>query len=202
MDRGAVRFEGDPARAIQQYSLIAWTDAGPEQPKSVDGIRITRVQLIDEQGHPSAIFRTLGKMRIRVDYQTLRRVRHAAIAVDIHRADGVYCASADTVADGCDLDVLAGSGYVDLVFRKLALTTGCYVGSVRILDAVGGRVFDRRNRAYPFTVISDRREAGVIHLDHEWSHQQSPALITKESPVTQPETDLAEAPARRVVPLI
>ena len=201
MDRGVVRFEGDPAYAIQQYSLIAWKDAGHEQPKSVDGIRITRVQLIDEHGHPSAIFRTLGQMRVRIDYQTPRRVRHAAIAVDIHRADGVYCASADTVADGCDLDVPAGRGHVDVVFRKLALTTGGYVGSVRILDAAGGRVYDRRNRAYPFTVISDRREGGILYLDREWSHQRSPALVTGESSPTQPETDAPEAPARRAVPL-
>jgi hypothetical protein len=144
-----------------------------------------RVELPDEDGQSSAMFRTMGGMRVRVHYETRRPVRNAAIAVGIHRGDGIYCAGVSTVADRYSLDVLEGVGYVDVVFSKLALLPGCYLGSVTILDGAGGRSHDRRERAYPFTVVSDCRDAGVMYLDHRWAHQQStPAVVEKPRPVS------------------
>jgi lipopolysaccharide transport system ATP-binding protein len=186
VEKGIVRFDGDPARGIQQYSVTAWKDAGSEQSNSGDGIRVSGVQLLDEHDDPGAIFRSMGTMRVRVGYEALIPIRHAAIAIDIHRADGIYCAGADTVADGHDLQELAGAGHIDLVFPKLVLAPGCYLGSARILDARSGRVYDRRDRAYPFTVISDRREGGVLYLEREWSHQRSTGAPESRAYVATP----------------
>jgi len=81
--------------------------------------------------------------------------------------------------------VLDGVGHVDVVFPNLALLPGCYLGSVRILDGGGAPPHDRRDRAYPFTIVSDRRDAGVVYLDHGWAHQQStPAVVDKSRPVS------------------
>jgi lipopolysaccharide transport system ATP-binding protein len=184
LDHGTVQFEGDPARAIQEYRRVPWTNTDREHaPHSA--IWISRVELLDEGGQSPAMFRTMGSMRVRVHYETQRPVRNAAIAVGIHRADGIYCAGVSTVADRCNLEVLEGVGYVDVVFPKLALLPGCYLGSVTILDGAGGLPHDRRDRAYAFTVVSDRRDAGVVHLEHVWSHQQStPAGVEKPRPVS------------------
>jgi len=184
VDRGTVRFDGDPARAIQEYRRVPWTNTDPEHPPQ-SAVWIARVELLDEGGQSSATFRTMGSMRIRVHYETRRPVRHAAIAVDIHRGDGIYCAGVSTVADRCNLEVLEGVGYVDVVFPNLALLPGCYLGSVKILDGTGRPPHDRRDRAYPFTIVSDRRDAGVVYLDHGWTHRQStPAAAEKPRPVS------------------
>jgi lipopolysaccharide transport system ATP-binding protein len=184
LDRGTVRFEGDPAHAIQEYRRVPWTNTDPER-ALYSAIWIARVELLDEGGQSSATFRTMGSMRVRIHYETQRPVRNAAIAVGIHRADGIYCAGISTVADRCNLEVLEGVGYFDLVFPKLALLPGCYLGSVTILDGAGGLPHDRRDRAYPFTVVSDRRDAGVVYLDHAWAHQQSTAAAAeKPQPVS------------------
>jgi lipopolysaccharide transport system ATP-binding protein len=183
LDRGTVRFEGDPAHAIQEYRRIPWTDTAEHPPHSA--IWIAQVELLDEDGQSSAMFRTMGSMRVRVHYETRRPVRNAAIAVDIHRGDGIYCAGVSTVADRCNPEVLEGVGYVDVAFPNLALLPGCYLGSVRILDGGGGPPHDRRDRAYPFTIVSDRRDAGVVYLDHGWTHQPStPAVVDKARPVS------------------
>jgi hypothetical protein len=175
IDHGTVRFEGDPARAIQEYRLAPWTNAGAERRESRSAIQIVRAELINERGESSAIFQTMGNMRVRVHYEALRPVRNASIAVDIHRGDGIYCSGINTMIDRRDLGVLEGVGHVDLVFPRLALLPGSYLSSIGILDATSGGAYDLRNRAYPFSVISDRRDLGVVYLDHEWSHQPSPA---------------------------
>jgi len=173
IDHGTVRFDGDPARAIQEYRLARWTDAGGNRRDSSSAIQIVRAELINERGEPSAVFQTMGGMRVRVHYEALRPVRNASIAIEIHRSDGICCSGISTMVDRRDLGVLEGIGHVDLVFPRLALLPGSYLGSVEILDATSGSAYDQRNRAYPFSVISDRRDFGIVLLDHEWSHQST-----------------------------
>ena len=48
VDRGTVRFEGDPAHAIQQYRRVPWTNADPEHPPH-SAVWIARVELLDER---------------------------------------------------------------------------------------------------------------------------------------------------------
>jgi lipopolysaccharide transport system ATP-binding protein len=178
MDQGAVRFEGDPARAIQEYRLVQWTNA--EGRESKGPIRITRAELLNECGEAADVFETMGRMRMRVHYEALTPVRDAAIAVDIHRGDGIYCVGVDTMTDRRDLGVLDGAGHVDLEFPRLALLPGYYLGSVWILNTTGRAAYDQRKRAYPFSVVSDRRHLGLMHMDHEWSHQQLTAAASAE----------------------
>ena len=132
-----------------------------------------RAELINERGESSGVFQTMGGMRVRVHYEARTPVRNASIAVDIHRGDGIYCSGINTMIDRRDLGVLEGVGHVELMFPRLALLPGSYLGSVEILDATSCSAYDQRNRAYPFSVISDRRDFGIVLLDHEWSHQSA-----------------------------
>jgi lipopolysaccharide transport system ATP-binding protein len=194
IDRGTVRFEGDPARAIQQYRLVTSTSADTDRSRSDGPIWIVRADLLNERGESSAVFQTMGGMRVRVHYETVRPVKNAAIAVDIHRGYGLYCAGVSTMIDRHDLGVLDGIGAVEVAFPRLALLPGWYLGSARIVDATSGVVYDRRNRAYPFSVMSDRRDAGVLYLDREWSHQ-SPGSASD-----RPELQESAALGRPLVP--
>ena len=63
-----------------------------------------------------------------------------------------------------------GEGRVELVIRKLALLPGSYSVSAGILDSKGLHPYDLQNRAYPFSVLSDRRDFGVVYLEHDWRH--------------------------------
>jgi hypothetical protein len=76
----------------------------------------------------------------------------------------------NTLMDRRDFGVLEGDGYVEVVLPQLALLPGCYLTSVGILDGIGGTTLDLHNRAYAFSVMSDRRDLGVVHLDHFWTH--------------------------------
>jgi hypothetical protein len=87
----------------------------------------------------------------------------AELVVNIRQsAEGVHCAGVSTKSDHCHLEPFDGAGYVDLMFPSLTLLHGCYVGSVTIFDIESRRPYHRRHRAFPFAVILDRRDGGLV----------------------------------------
>jgi lipopolysaccharide transport system ATP-binding protein len=182
MDHGAVKFDGDPAAAIQHYRHVPWTTGATADPVAqASPIRIVGAELLHEHGDPSAVFHTAGAMRIRIRYAATRPLANAAFAIDIHRGDGVYCAGIDTMMDGQDLGVLHGQGEVDLMLPQLNLLPGSYLISVGVRDDLAGMTLDLHRHACPFSVMSsDRREFGVVYLPHVWSHRAESATVEDE----------------------
>jgi hypothetical protein len=134
--------------------------------------------MIDADGGRSEVFRSGAPMTVRIGYETSRPVQSPGFAVDIHR-DGVYCAGLSTRIDARELGLVAGAGHVDLEVDALQLASGCYTMSVGIhrangIGQAGGLgLHDLHELAYPFSVISDHDDLGLIRLAHSWRH--SPA---------------------------
>ena len=175
VSRGRAIFSGTAAEAIQEYRRAAASSAGKSTP---DGdIWISSVQMFDENGAPTELFRGGSAMTVRIGYETKRPVAHPGFAVDIHRADGMYCTGINTRMDGQELGQLSGRGVVDLKVDALQLAAGCYAASVGIhrsggIGAGGGLgVYDVHMLAYPFTITSDRAELGMMRLEHGWIHR-------------------------------
>jgi hypothetical protein len=151
-------------------------------------IRITDVRLLQADGEVSPMFHTGWPMTIRVGYHARQPVAAPHVAIDIHTADGTYCSGINTRMDDCALGTLEGEGHVDLVVSRLSLLPGCYSISAGILDAEGLRPLDLHSRAYPFTVVSKRRDFGFAYLEHSWHHSraaEAPALEPAEAPVPE-----------------
>jgi ABC-2 type transport system ATP-binding protein len=170
IDHGIVQFDGSPAAAVNEFRragrhAAAARVADPDRP-----IQISDVRLLHADGTPSPLFQTGAAMTIQVGYRAQRDVVQPHVAIDIHGADGVYCAGINTRMDQCQLGTLNGEGHVELVIPRLALLPGSYTISAGILDPKGGRPLDLHDRAYPFSVVSDRRDFGVVYLEHTWRH--------------------------------
>jgi homopolymeric O-antigen transport system ATP-binding protein len=186
IDHGTVRFDGAPAEAIQQYRLVPWTHAA-ETSRADTAVRIVKAELLNERGEAAAVFQTRGAMCVRIRYEAREPVRDAAFAFDIYRGDGVLCAGINTLMERRDFGVIDGAGEVELLFPRLSLLPGHYLTSIGILNGAGG-TYDLQTRAHPFSIISDRRDLGIVYLDHEWTHRPtseavSPALATDSAPV-------------------
>jgi len=175
IDHGTVRFDGTPAAAIQEYRLAPSQE--PQSATSAMPVRIVHAELLNDEGARAPVFHTTGAMRVRIRYETARTVVDAAFAVDIHRADGVFCIGVNTLMGRRQRLVLDGSGRIDLVLPRLNLLPGSYLISIGILNG-SGSTYDLHNRTYPLTVISDRRELGVMFVDYEWVHH---AIGSKEA---------------------
>jgi homopolymeric O-antigen transport system ATP-binding protein len=167
IDHGVVRAEGNPAEVVGEFRRGRRAENAP----AGDGpIQITDVRLLQSDGEVSPLFQTGRPMTIQVHYHARQPVERPHVAIDIHTADGTYCAGINTRMDACSLGTLEGSGRVELVTPRLSLLPGCYSISAGILDPQGLRPLDLHARAYPFTVVSTRRDFGFVYLEHEWRH--------------------------------
>ena len=172
IDHGVVQAEGNPAEVVAEFRRGRRVEAAQagDQP-----IRITDVRLLQADGEVSPLFQTAAPMTIQVHYQAREPIARPHVAIDIHTADGTYCAGINTRMDDCTLGTLEGEGHVELKVSRLSLLPGCYSISAGILDREGLRPLDLHSRAYPFTVVSTRRDFGVVYLEHEWQHTPAPA---------------------------
>ena len=169
--RGQMVFDGAPADAVREYrGVLPALDASADADDGRDvPIRITGVD-VSAPGSSPATVESGGELRVRVSYRAARPV-DAHIAIDIHSADGVYCAGINTQMDDQDLGPLTGAGAVDLVIPRLSLLPGCYLISAGILDGRRLHALDVQSRAHPITVYSTRRDFGLVCLDHSWEHR-------------------------------
>jgi lipopolysaccharide transport system ATP-binding protein len=168
LENGETRFDGAPADAVRAYQQ-ALAHARPQAaPASDAAIVISKVELLGPDGCRSDALQTGAPATVRVHYEARRPVQGPHIAVDLHRADGVYCCGVNTRMADRDLGRADGPGVVDLNLLSLPLLPGCYTISVGILDAQCLLPYDLRDRAYPFSVVSGARERGLFHLDYQW----------------------------------
>jgi hypothetical protein len=56
--------------------------------------------------------------------------------------------------------------------------------TVGLLNPYGKHHYDLRYRAYPFSVTSERRDLGVVCLDHKWQHV--PRGVSRAAAPTMP----------------
>lgn len=166
IDHGMVRFDGRPAEAVAEFQRGRPAEGGAKRRSDLP-IQIADVQLLSANGDASPLFVTGRPMIVQVGYHAAAAVERAHVAIDIHNADGVYCAGINTRMDDRDLGTLHGDGRVELVIPKLGLLPGSYTVSIGILDS-RGLPLDLQMRAYPFSVLSDRRDFGIVYLEHEW----------------------------------
>jgi len=172
INRGETLYVGAPPEAIQAYRkfLMARANGAPRDARDT-AVRIGGVQLLDENGHASEWFRTGSRMTVRILYDAPRPIERLHFAVELHRGDGVYCYGVNSHMDARDFGAVEGRGSVDLVFPRLWLNAGFYAASVGILDADFLTTHDVHHLAYPFSVASDRRDFGVVYLEHCWRHE-------------------------------
>jgi len=193
VERGTVRFDGRPAEAVAEFRRARRDPIASGAQPDTDGIRITDVQLLQADGDCSPLFHTGQPMTVQVHYHAGRPVQRPHVAIDIHGVDGIYCAGINTRMDDYVLGTLEGDGRVELVIPKLALLPGCYTISAGILDAQGIRPLDLQSRAYPFSVVSERRDFGCVYLEHHWRHD---AGLDARSPGETTVAPVACAPRR------
>jgi lipopolysaccharide transport system ATP-binding protein len=168
LGQGREICRGTPAAVVQQYQRAVWTQDDGSMPAA--GIRIRGARLLDASGANAELVGTLDPLTIRVEYESIRDFPQMHVAVDIHRADGVYCAGLSTSIDGAPLAIREGTGHVDLAIDALRLLPGAYSISVG-LHCPGGVTCDLRMFAHPFTITSTRCDLGLIALDHRWRHR-------------------------------
>jgi ABC-type polysaccharide/polyol phosphate transport system ATPase subunit len=139
--------------------------------------RICAVQMIDASGKPRWTYHSGEEVRVRIAYESDRRLERPVFSILIHRSDGVYVSSTNTYnIDPKDLGPIEGRGEVVVTIDHLDLHRGNYFLSVGAYyepdPPYWSTEADLLDRAFQFNVLSCGRH-GVVALPASWEHGDS-----------------------------
>jgi ABC-type polysaccharide/polyol phosphate transport system ATPase subunit len=146
--------------------------AREDAPKGRHGtgeVVIREVRLSDGAGRPATELRSGETLRVEVVFEARRPVESPVMGVALFREDGVYCYGPNTKFDGCLAGTYAGRYRLTAEFPDLPLLTGNYEVSVAFYDKDHVYAYAWDHRLYPFRVVSDRPDHGVVFLKHHFT---------------------------------
>ncbi len=170
--QGKVVYDGQPDGAVREYLSGPWArpqGAANEPPPGAE-IFVEGVELLDGRLQTADAFRTGDGVTVRIHYRAPKPVTRPHFSVEILRGDLTECTTLTTHMDELDFGIVTGRGHVDVSIPKLPFLPGVYTMSVGILKESAADFHDRREYALPFSVIGDRHQSGLVHIDHEWRH--------------------------------
>ena len=132
-------------------------------------VRIREVSLKDATGRERQEFQSGETIRVEVGFETLRPVDSPIMGVAIFREDGVYCYGPNTGFDGCLGGVYDGRYRLTAEFADLPLLGGSYELSVAFYDKEHVYAYAWDHRLYPFRILADRPDHGLVRLPHRFS---------------------------------
>jgi lipopolysaccharide transport system ATP-binding protein len=149
--------------------------AKPDPSRDRGKFHICEVGMVDAVGKPRWTFQSGEPLSIQIRYESPGRVEMPIFSVLIHREDGIYVTGIntyDTEKGGSEWPPIDGSGCVELSFDSLQLARGAYLLSVGVYGfpdpPYWSHPADFHDRAYRFSVESDRHTHGLLASDAHW----------------------------------
>ena len=174
LSQGQVVDEGEPVRVIQRFREEMLSHAMREQSNggpaaaSAEPVRITHLDVRDEEGAPVDVVETGRAIRLEIGYLAERPVADPVFRVAIERLDGLLCHAALSRHGGLSLTTLSGRGMVTLTYPALNLLPNLYQVSVELFESNSPiPVAALRRHAY-FQTTADGQEHGTVRLAHLW----------------------------------
>lgn len=183
---GLIRAEGIPRDIHPQYldfmgeqrQAIADKEKARQQGKEVNAevekkrwgnghAKIQKVALLNGEGKEQTVFATGENIKLRFNYEIIKKVEDAVFGVGIFRSDGVQCYGTNTRIDGMDNFDLTENGVTELLLNNVSLLPGKYLLDVTIELGMGVPV-DYYREVYTFEIYSVIRDVGVVRLEHNW----------------------------------
>ncbi len=129
---------------------------------------IRKVSLTDAAGVPRTEFRNGETLRVEVEFETREPLDSPVMGVALFRDDGVYCYGPNTLFDGEFAGSYDGRYVLVATFENLPLLGGRYDASVAFYDKEHVYAYAWHHRLYPFTVLTERPDHGLVWLPHRF----------------------------------
>jgi ABC-type polysaccharide/polyol phosphate transport system ATPase subunit len=130
------------------------------------------VVICDGEGRVRSEFRSGETLRVEVVFETAAPLDSPVMGVALFREDGVYCSGPNTKFDGCLEGRYDGRYRLRAEFPELPLLGGSYEASVAFYDRDHVYAYAWHHRLYPFRVIADRPDHGLVALRHRFEVTQ------------------------------
>jgi lipopolysaccharide transport system ATP-binding protein len=170
---GALVTVGKPADVVGAYHALnlGGDTGGTGQRWGTGQVKITHVELLQQQKVIGATVRTRDPLTVRLHYQCTQPVDRPVFGVAIHRDDGLHVTGPNTQMGGLEIERVSGTGAVDYAIERLPLLPGRYYLSAAVYDHDLITPYDHRDRFAPLVVIEGGtlERFGVIELPARWS---------------------------------
>ncbi len=176
----------DGVRDYAEPSLPAETASRPRIGSGE--IRITGIDYLDGEGHPSPILLSGSPCTVRMHYSASQPISGAVFGIGFFNEAGVDVSGTNSRHSGA-WRVERGSGYVDFEMRELLLLPSTYKVSAAIVDR--GHTFDLADREYELRVRGRGDEdPGVARMPGNW---RPPVPLARDGEVDGPRQETAGA---------
>ena len=181
LDRGQVAQEGEVDTVIRRYreQVIAQERERLSRLTDPDGngaagpfgdVRIESVRLRDASGRLVETCAMGQPVTVDITYVCRRRIERPTVKVGLERADGLVCHVAWTRYDATPVPPFEiGTGGFQVRYASLPLLPNTYRVTVELGEQGHPVPLDSRKHALFFSITSDRRAGGAVHLDHAWT---------------------------------
>jgi lipopolysaccharide transport system ATP-binding protein len=170
---GRVEALGPSDEVVGRYEEhIRLRTAGDQAPRGRHGtgeVVIERVVLTDATGEERTQFRSGETLRVEVVFEARKPLDSPVMGVALFREDGVYCYGPNTRFDGCLGGTYEGRYRLTAEFTDVPLLTGGYEASVAFYDKDHVYAYAWDHRLYPFRVVADRPDHGLVFLRHRFT---------------------------------
>ncbi len=180
LDAGRLRLIGETEQVVSAFenyereknaglrAIVSGTPFRNLNRSSDAPVRLHAVTFADETGQPIAEISSFQPCRAVVEVEAATATPcHLGVAIVRNDRENVFGTATHFCPDSRPLWV-KGILRLALVFPSLPLLSGEYFLSVYVLDDSGLQVYDMAELICPFTVRDNRREVGMVYLDHCW----------------------------------
>ena len=176
LQQGRAICDGAPEEMIRRYreEIRATTlKLRGRYHGAADTLEIRSVALRGADGTDLHALETGQPLRVDIDFETKRPIRHPAFHVSIRRADGVLCHAVTSRETPLDREQLTGQGTVTLDYLALNLLPNLYQVEVLVFEGDNPVPVAALEHGCFFQIDSDHHEQGAVHLDHAWEFKVS-----------------------------
>ncbi|MEK6316087.1 MAG: ABC transporter ATP-binding protein [Burkholderia gladioli] len=133
-------------------------------------IRITEVELTNDEGALLTVIRSGQTVRIRFRYRAPRPETFPALTfvINLYRHDSLYICGTTTSMDGLAPFPTKNEGEIVVRFPNLQLLAGRYMWRVAINDDRGLGILAEANPVCEFKVVDDFQAVGLVNIPREW----------------------------------
>lgn len=176
LSRGQVVFDGAPTAAIEKYEQasqgldsLPWSRAKESDP-AVSAIHVSRLDVLDEAGHPARVFEHGQRLRLRIQCTARRPIARPNLVVSIMRSDNIGCCNYSTAMDGFSVPSVSGDVVIEMLTPPLKLISEMYMIHLLIWDERFQKLYSAQMGS-TFHVRHDLLSTsfGVFHESAQWS---------------------------------
>lgn len=147
-------------------------EAKKEEDRYGDGrVKITSVDMLNEQGKSAKAFTCGEKITIDISFQVNEPVEKAMLGFGIFRRDGMHCYGCNTHIDNIGDLTFRKDGRMRICIDRMDLLEGAYLLDLAIQNEKEEPI-DFYRKVMRFDLYNAKRDIGVVRIPHRWELEE------------------------------